>query len=83
MYGVSSGRISSGSKNPGEVKKPTFFGVSNNRQQNNISQLRHSSALVDKNGKRRLCKVCNGSRGVWAFGGFQHMDVTQRWNVAK
>ena len=81
--GLSSGKIRSGSRNLGGVKKTTFFGTTDNRQEDNRSNVRKAGFIDNKNGKQRLCKVCNGRHGVWACDVFRKIDVNQRWNVAK
>ena len=52
MNGVSSGKIKSGSRNFGGVKKTTFFGATYNKQQESWSQLRNSGVSNGKNGKQ-------------------------------
>ena len=47
MHGVSSGRVSSGSKTFGGVKKTTFFGVTNKRQQDNTGQQKIFFSLIE------------------------------------
>ena len=83
VHGVSSGKVSSGSRNFGEVKKTTFFGATYNRQQESRFQARDSGVIDGKKGKQHLCKVCNGRHGVWTCDTFRNMDVHQQWNVAK
>ena len=60
MYDASSGKISSGSRNLGGVKKTTFVGTTNSTQEDNRSHVRNAGVIDGKNGKQRLCKVCNG-----------------------
>ena len=83
MHGVSSDRRSSGSRGFAGEKKTTFFGATEDRQQVNHFHLGKSGVTLGNYGKQRLCKVCNGRHGVWAFDFFRNMEIRQRWNVAK
>ena len=73
----------SGSRGFAGEKETTFFGATEDRQQVNHFQLGKSGFTNGKSGKQRLCKVCNGRHGVWAYDAFRNMDIRQRWNVAK